>query len=96
MLGFKHIHDDKAFQEQLEAIRAERRDRFRMLVCIDGSDASYEGLRFAKKLAGYEKCDIVLLYVRPIDQGLQSGACRSEWRGRICSTGVWNFPVSRI
>ena len=73
MLGFKHIHDDKAFQEQLEAIRAERRDRFRMLVCLDGSDASYEGVRFAKKLAGYEKCDIVLLYVRSIDQGLQSG-----------------------
>ena len=48
MLGFKKLRDDKVFQEELEAVRAERRNRFRMLVCIDGSDASYEGLRFAK------------------------------------------------
>jgi nucleotide-binding universal stress UspA family protein len=44
-----------------------------MLVCIDGSDASYEGLRFAGKLADNEDCDIILLFVRPIDQGLRSG-----------------------
>lgn len=73
MFEFKKIHDDKAFQAELEAVRAERRNRFRMLVCIDGSDASYEGLRFAKKLASHEECDIILLYVRPIDQGLRSG-----------------------
>ncbi len=73
MFGFKKIRDDNVFQAELEAVRAERRKRFRMLVCIDGSDASYEGLRFAAKLADNEDCDIILLYVRPIDQGLRTG-----------------------
>ena len=73
MLGFKKLRDDKVFKEELEAVRAERRNRFRMLVCIDGSDASYEGLRFARKLAEKEDCDIILLYVRTIDQGLRTG-----------------------
>ena len=73
MFGFKKIHDDDVFQSELATVRAERRKRFRMLVCIDGSDASYEGLRFASKLAHNEDCDIILLYVRPIDQGLRTG-----------------------
>ncbi len=49
------------------------RDRFRILVCIDGSDESYRGLRYAAKLGGGVDADIVLLYVRPGDQGLGSG-----------------------
>lgn len=73
MFGIKNIHEDKAFQAELEAVRAERRNRFRMLVCIDGSDASYEGLRFASKLADHDSCDIIMLYVRPIDHGLRTG-----------------------
>ncbi|MCP5372900.1 MAG: universal stress protein [Hyphomicrobiales bacterium] len=47
--------------------------RFRILVCIDGSDESYRGLRYAAKLGGGVDADIVLVYVRPIDQGLRSG-----------------------
>ncbi len=50
-----------------------REDRFRILVCIDGSDDSYQSLRYAAKLGGGVDADIVLLYVRPIDQGLRSG-----------------------
>jgi hypothetical protein len=73
VFGIKNIHEDKAFQAELDAVRTERRNRFRMLVCIDGSDASYEGLRFAAKLAEHDACDIILLYVRPIDQGLRTG-----------------------
>ncbi len=73
MFGIKKIHEEKAFQAELEAVRAERRNRFRMLECIDGSDASYEGLRFAAKLADHDACDIILLYVRPIDHGLRTG-----------------------
>jgi len=73
MFGLKKFHHDSVFQAELAAVRAERRKRFRMLVCIDGSDASYEGLRFAAKLADHEDCDIILLYVRPIDQGLRTG-----------------------
>ena len=50
-----------------------RQDRFRILVCIDGSDESYQSLRYAAKLGGGVDADIVLLFVRPIDQGLRSG-----------------------
>ncbi len=73
MLGFKRLRDDHGFKAELEAVRQERRARFRMLVCIDGSDASYEGLRFAAKIGHSSECDIILLYVRSIDQGLRSG-----------------------
>ncbi len=73
MFGFRRLRDDKNFQAELEAVRLERRNRFRMLVCVDGSEASYEGLRFAAKVAKSDDCDIILLYVRPIDQGLRSG-----------------------
>ena len=58
---------------ELEEIREWRRNRFRILVCIDGSDESYEGLQFANEIARGDDCDIILLYVRPIDQGLRSG-----------------------
>jgi len=47
--------------------------RFRILICIDGSDESYRGLRYAAKLSHGIDADIVLLYVRATDQGLRSG-----------------------
>ena len=50
-----------------------RKKRFRVLVCIDGSDESYRGLSYAAQAATNKNSDIVLLYVRPIDQGLRSG-----------------------
>jgi nucleotide-binding universal stress UspA family protein len=49
------------------------KDRFRILVCIDGSDECYQSLRYAARLGGGVDADIVLLYVRPTDQGLRSG-----------------------
>ena len=52
--------------------------RFRILVCIDGSDESYRGLSYAAKLGGGMDADIVLLYVRPIDQGLRSGGLQVD------------------
>ncbi len=48
-------------------------DRFRILVCIDGSEEGFRGLKYAVKLGGGVNADIVLLYVRPHDQGLRSG-----------------------
>jgi len=50
-----------------------RKGRFRILVCINGTDASYEGLNFAAEIGKKNPCDIILLYVRRIDQGLSSG-----------------------
>jgi nucleotide-binding universal stress UspA family protein len=57
----------------LEEQREWRRNRFRILVCIDGSEESYEGLQFASEIGRCDECDIILLYVRKIDQDLRSG-----------------------
>jgi len=56
-----------------ESTVKDRDERFRILVCLDGSEESYQSLRYAAKLGGGVDADIVLLYVRPVDQGLRSG-----------------------
>ena len=44
--------------------------RFKLLVCIDGSTSSYQGLRYAIKFSlDNPDTDISLLYVRPADSG---------------------------
>ena len=48
-------------------------ERFRILVCLDGSDECYQSLRYAAKMGSGVDADIILLYVRPTDQGLRSG-----------------------
>ena len=58
---------------EFETIRAARRKRFRILVCLDGTEESYEGVKIAKEIGRGDDCDIILLYVRHIDQGLRSG-----------------------
>lgn len=60
-------------EAEVERRRREREHRFRILVCIDGSDESYQSLRYAAKMGRGVDADIVLLYVRPLDQGLRSG-----------------------
>lgn len=62
-----------ALHQQLEEQRKWRRHRFRILVGIDGSDESYDGLRFAAKMGWSDDCDIILLYVRSFDHGLRTG-----------------------
>ena len=64
---------ERALQKALEGLREQRRKRFRILACIDGSDELFLTVRFAARLGKGNECDIILLYVRPIDQGLQSG-----------------------
>ena len=65
--------DATALQQQLEEQRDWRSHRFRILVGVDGSDESYDGLRFAAKMGWSEDCDIILLYARPYDHGLRTG-----------------------
>ena len=60
-------------RKTLSNIRAQRRNRFRILACIDGSEQSFITVRLAAKLAVTDDCDIIVLHVRPIDQGLHSG-----------------------
>lgn len=71
--SFHKIRDHHGYDEELEAIYKQRRERFRILVCLNGTEESTEGLKIAADIAQCESCDIILLYVRPIDQGLRSG-----------------------
>ena len=64
---------DAAVRKTLSNLRNQRRNRFRILACIDGSDESLVTVRAAAKLAVNDETDVIVLYVRPIDQGLHSG-----------------------
>ena len=61
-----------------EADAAAGKKRFRILVCIDGSEESYRGLRYAARLGGGVDADIALLYVRPVDQGMRTGGLQAR------------------
>jgi len=67
------LADAADIQRELEDEHERRLKRFRILVCIDGSEESYRGLDYAARMGGADDCDIILLYVRTIDQGLHSG-----------------------
>ena len=62
-----------AEQADRVSLYEERKKRFRVLACIDGSDDSYRGLEYAAAVGAAPDADIILVYVRPIDQGLRSG-----------------------
>jgi len=64
---------EAAVQKTLKNLAGQRRNRFRILACIDGSDEAFVTVRFAARLAQGDECDIIVLFVRPIDQGLHSG-----------------------
>jgi K+-sensing histidine kinase KdpD len=64
---------ERAVQRTLQQLRQQRRQRFRILACIDGSEESFITVRFAARLAPTDDCDIIVLNVRPVDQGLWSG-----------------------
>ncbi len=55
------------------SLEEENNNVFKVLVCIDGSDESYRGLRYAVRLGlGYDT-DLTLLYVRKADKELSTG-----------------------
>lgn len=60
-------------KEELKELRAWRKKRFRILVCVNGTDPSYVGVDIASQIGTTDECDIILLYVRRIDQGLSTG-----------------------
>jgi len=64
---------ERAVEKTLANLQAQRRNRFRILACIDGSEEGFLTVRFAARLAPSDECDIIVLYVRPIDQALWSG-----------------------
>ncbi len=64
---------EKAVKKTLTHLRQLRRTRFRILACIDGSEESLVSVRTAAWLSATDECDIIVVYVRAIDQGLHSG-----------------------
>ncbi len=64
---------EAAVRKTLSNLRSQRRNRFRILACIDGSDESFISVRYAAQMAVTDDCDVIILFVRPIDQGLHSG-----------------------
>ena len=64
---------EAAVRKTLQNLRVQRRNRFRILACIDGSDEAFITVRFAARFTVQNNCDLIVLYVRPIDTGLHSG-----------------------
>lgn len=64
---------ENAVRKTLQNLKAQRRNRFRILACIDGTDEGYETVHQAARLFTNKECDLIILHVRPIDQGLHSG-----------------------
>lgn len=58
--------------EEQKKLHEARLNRFRILVCIDGSDESYNSLRYAAKMGRGQDADILLLYIRPVDNEMHS------------------------
>src|SRR5512144_1540897 len=62
-------------------INTDGNKRYRILVCLDGSDESYRGLRYAARLGKGVDADIVLLYIRSIDRSLSYDRLRDSPKG---------------
>jgi len=65
--------NEQEAQREFEELREKRRNRFRILACVDGSEESFMAVRYAAKIGWGAECDIIVVFVRPIDQGLRSG-----------------------
>ena len=64
---------EAAVQKTLQHLRSQRRNRFRILACIDGTEEALVTVRFAARFCVQDNCDLIVLFVRAIDSGLQSG-----------------------
>ena len=64
---------EAAVRKTLQNLRTQRRNRFRVLACIDGTEDSFVTVRFGARYVVQSNCDLIILFVRPIDTGLHSG-----------------------
>ena len=76
-------------------MRQQRRQRFRILACIDGSEESFVTVRFAARLAPTNDCDIIVLNVRPVDQGLWSGGLQVRLARQNMLEAGFDLPGAR-
>ncbi|MEL6205907.1 MAG: universal stress protein [Pseudomonadota bacterium] len=52
--------------------------RFKILVVVDGSEASAQALRYAIRIGSGTDADMTLIYVRPVEQGMRSGGLQDS------------------
>jgi len=72
-------------------------NRFRILCCVDGSDESYRGIRYAARIGKGNDADITLLFVRPVDQGLRTGGMQiSVARANMLEWGLELPGIKRL
>ncbi len=64
---------DALFDNDPDTVPEDGPPRFSILVCIDGSEESERGLKYAVKIGQGNDADITLLYVRPVDKGMKYG-----------------------
>ena len=86
---------EAAVQKTLQNLRAQRRNRFRILACIDGTEESLVTVRFAARFCVQDNCDLIVLY-RPAHRfrACSPAGCRSGWRARTCWRRASSFPAS--
>lgn len=88
---------ERALEKTLQNLRVQRRNRFRVLACISSEEDSYATVRFAARLAPSDDCDIIVVFVRPIDQGLWSGGLQLRLaRENILEAGLELPGVSHL
>ncbi|MEE4237943.1 MAG: universal stress protein [Anderseniella sp.] len=88
---------ERAVQKTLANVYAQRRKRFRILACIDDTEESFDTVRMAARLAKSDECDIIILFVRPIDQGLWSGGLQVRVaRQNMLDSGLELPGVNRL
>jgi nucleotide-binding universal stress UspA family protein len=88
---------ERAVQKTLANVYAQRRKRFRILACIDDTEESFDTVRMAARLAKSDECDIIVLFVRPIDQGLWSGGLQVRVaRQNMLDSGLELPSVNRL
>lgn len=64
---------DAATDDAPAAELATTDERFSVLICVDGSEAAFQALKYAVRIGSGTDADLTLLYVRPVDQGLRTG-----------------------
>ncbi len=83
---------EEAVRQQIEKLREERSKRFRVLVSLKDEETLYV-VRMAARLANCDACDIVLLYVRPIDR---SGAIQIKLARQNMLEAGYELPGLRL
>jgi nucleotide-binding universal stress UspA family protein len=87
---------ERAVQNSVDQVRAQRRGRFRVLACVKDEEDKFLTARMAAQLAPNDDCDIIIVYVRPIDQGLWSGGLQLKLaRQNMLDAGL-ELPGLRI